>query len=248
MRNRCDTEERRGRRRRHPLLRFLVRIVSAVLVISLTILFLPDIARLVWTLLPDTAGTAKSVSLLLRHRFEESARLETAQITDEGVLKTSQSALFFGEVLSEEVRYTYKASFGVNLTRAQVSVSGRAVTISLPEVELLLDSLTPDQVSRNDFWNPLARRSFGDRVKAEQERCRARYLDDPGEMEKLRRSALQALEKTVSGWIGGNSGVYIVYVWQEDGNDLHRQDETDPGAGAGAGLFQPALPRLDASL
>ena len=221
MRNQHDVrdwppEERPGRRRRprrHPVLRWLLKIVSTALIISLTILFLPQLSRLLYRLLPDTTGSAASVSTLLRHRFEESARLETAQITDEGLLTTTQNALFFGQVLNEELRYTYQASFGVDLRQAEVSVSGRAVIVTLPGVELLLDSLTPERVSRENFWNPLASQGFGDRVKAEQERCRARYLQDPAEMEKLRESALKAMEKTVTEWLGPVEGVSIQYQW-----------------------------------
>ena len=94
--------DREHPQRRHPRklprpLRFLLRIVSTALIISLVLVFLPRLTRLAGRLWPDPARTER-VSELLSHELKDSARLETLTVDDRGVLTATVQAALIGEV------------------------------------------------------------------------------------------------------------------------------------------------------
>ena len=64
-------------------------------------MLLPYASRWASSILPDLGGAALNTSILLSHQMQESARLETATVEDEGVLNASTSAMFLGTVLTE---------------------------------------------------------------------------------------------------------------------------------------------------
>jgi hypothetical protein len=151
--------DREHPRRQHPRklprpVRFLLRIVSTALIISLVLVFLPRLTRLAGRLWPDPARTER-VSELLSHELKDSARLETLTVDDEGVLTATVQAALIGEVQRVTMDYDYHASVGVDLTKVRLSAEDGILTLYLPPFEILSDSLTPTHVDRQDFWYPL---------------------------------------------------------------------------------------------
>ncbi|MBR6028771.1 MAG: DUF4230 domain-containing protein [Clostridia bacterium] len=219
MRREDDWRYEEERPRRSPLKRFglwLLKLVTRALAIGLAVVMLPYLARFVASVTPDAASRAATVSAILSHKMAESARLETARITDEGVLSSSVNALFLGEVQNVVIYYTYEASFGIDLSKTQVEQAGTTVVVRLPEVELLLDSLTPTRTEITDFWLRLSERDRARLLQEEQQTCRGRYLDNAEEMAKLRQTAEEALRTTVGKWMGAAGNVTIVYRWGDE--------------------------------
>ena len=137
------------------LLQWLSRTVAAALSLVLAAVLLPYASKWASSLLPDLSGAALNTSILLSHQMQESARLETTVVEDEGVLNATTSAMLLGTVQSVTIQYVYRASLGIDLRKVEMRLQGSRITLLVPEVEILSDSLTPVQVVKDDFWYPL---------------------------------------------------------------------------------------------
>lgn len=195
------------------LLKWFSRIIASVLTLILVILALPYASRFLSSMLPDLSGAATNLSVTLSRHMQEAARLETSIVEDEGVLESSTNALFLGEVQKVTIRYTYRASIGIDLTKVQLSVSGNTITMELPALEVLSDSLTPEEIIRDDFWYPLTDERLQKLLSDEQTRCRAHYLAENAQSAAAWSNTVAAMENTIGQWIGlGRSGVSIEFI------------------------------------
>ena len=195
------------------LLKWLGRTVGSALTLVLVIVLLPHASRLMNSILPDLSGAAVTVSATLARNLQQSARLETAIAEEEGVLESGTEALFLGQVQKVTVRYTYRASLGIDLSKVQVKIAGNTITLLLPEMEVLSDSLTPEEISKDDFWYPLTEERLQTLLAQEQERCRAYYLEEYSHSDQAWADAIAVLESTVSQWIAlGNDRFTIEYA------------------------------------
>ena len=195
------------------LLRWLGRTLGAALTLVLVIVLLPHASRFASSVLPDLSDTAVTASATLARNLQQSARLETTLAEEEGVLESSTNALFLGQVQQITVHYTYRASLGIDLSKVQVKLSGNTITLLLPEMEVLSDSLTPEEIRKDDFWYPLTDERLQALLAQEQERCRAYYLEEYAHSDQAWADAIAVLESTVSQWITlGNDRFTIEYA------------------------------------
>lgn len=203
------------------LLKWLGRTVGSALTLVLVIVLLPHASRLMNSILPDLSGAAVTVSATLARNLQQSARLETAIAEEEGVLESGTEALFLGQVQKVTVRYTYRASLGIDLSKVQVKIAGNTITLLLPEMEVLSDSLTPEEISKDDFWYPLTEERLQTLLNQEQERCRAYYLEEHAHTNQAWADTVAALESTVSQWIAlGDNRLTIEYAPQTQAGDI----------------------------
>ena len=203
------------------LLKWLGRTVGSALTLVLVIVLLPHASRLMNSILPDLSGAAVTVSATLARNLQQSARLETTAAEEEGVLESATDALFLGQVQKVTVRYTYRASLGIDLRKVQVKVTGNTITLLLPDMEVLSDSLTPEEISKDDFWYPLTEERLQTLLNQEQERCRAYYLEEHAHTDQAWADTVAALEGTVSQWIAlGNDRITIEYAHQAQAGDI----------------------------
>ena len=94
-----------------------------------------------------------------------------------------------------------------------MKVTGNTITLLLPDMEVLSDSLTPEEISKDDFWYPLTEERLQVLLRQEQERCRAYYLEEHAQTEQAWADTVAALESTVSQWIAlGNDRITIEYA------------------------------------
>lgn len=189
---------------------WFVRTLGKAMVLILTIILLPYVSKLASAVLPDLSGAAMNTSILLSHKMENSARLETTVIEDEGILQSSTDAMFLGTVQSVTVQYQYKASVGIDLSKVQMKVRGKTITLLLPPLEILSDSLTPMHLEKNDFFYPLTeerrQKLLDDELLACRERCLAEYLASP----EAWTNTVAAMENTVGSWMASvSSGVTV---------------------------------------
>ncbi|MGN0747829.1 MAG: DUF4230 domain-containing protein, partial [Aristaeellaceae bacterium] len=169
----------------------------------------------------DLSGAAVTASTTLARNLQQSARLETTVAEEDGVLESATDALFLGQVQKVTVRYTYRASLGIDLSKVQVKLAGNRITLLLPDMEVLSDSLTPEEISKDDFWYPLTEKRLQKHLNQEQERCRAYYLEEYAHSDQAWADAVAALEGTVSQWIAlGNDKITIDYAPQTQAGDF----------------------------
>lgn len=192
------------------LLRYLARVAGTALTIVLIVVLLPYASRWASSILPDLGGAALNTSILLSHQMQESARLETATVEDEGVLNASTSAMFLGTVQNVSIQYVYRASLGIDLRKVEIKVEGSTVTLLLPEIEILSDSLTPVQTVKDDFWYPLTEERRQKLLQDELDKCRERCLTEYAASDEAWQSTVSALSDTVSAWVS-TGGVTIRY-------------------------------------
>lgn len=193
-------------------LRWLGRITATAVTVVLIVVLLPYASDLASAVLPDLSGAALNTSLLLSHKMENSSRLETSVIEDEGILNSTTNAMFIGQVQSVTMKYTYRASIGIDLSKVEMSVRGNTITLTLPQMEILADSITPDQVEKDDFWYPLTESRRQKILDDELALCRERCLSEYAASEKAWSNTVAAMENTVSGWLtAANSGVTVRY-------------------------------------
>ena len=198
-------------------LKWLGKVVGTALSLVLVIIMLPYATKWIGKLLPDGSRNAITVSAVLSRQMEASSRLETAKIEDEGVISSSVDALFIGQVQNVVIQYRYEASMGIDLKKVKMQILGNVLTLELPPVEVLADSLTPINVERNDFWFPLSEERRLKLLEDERLKCRAHYLEENQE----NRDAFDYSVAAMTEWLDqllketGRQGVEIVCVQQK---------------------------------
>ena len=191
--------------------------VGTALSLVLVIIMLPYATKWIGKLLPDGSRNAITVSAVLSRQMEASSRLETAKIEYEGVISSSVDALFIGQVQNVVIQYRYEASMGIDLKKVKMQILGNVLTLELPPVEVLADSLTPLNVERNDFWFPLSEERRLKLLEDERLKCRAHYLEENQE----NRDAFDYSVAAMTEWLDqllketGRQGVEIVCVQQK---------------------------------
>lgn len=192
--------------------RWLSKVLATALCIVAVVVLLPYASKLASAVLPDLSGAALNTSLLLSHKMENSARLETSIVEDEGILNSTTNAMFIGQVQSVTMKYLYRASIGIDLSKVQMNVRGNTITLTLPRPEILNDSITPQQVEKDDFWYPLTEERRQKLLDDETALCRERCLSEYAASADAWNNTVAAMESTVSSWLGiGRSGVTVRY-------------------------------------
>lgn len=197
--------------------RWIAKVFGGALTLVLFFAMLPHVSRIVARIMPDETGAAIKASAIIASRLEESARLETFKVEEEGVLNYDIQAAFIGSVGNISVRYTYAGSFGIDLKKVQMQLEGNAITFRLPAAEVLQDSLTAVESHREDFWYP----GFSDDDYAkllEDERCARREAQLTGEKgQQLADVSKRMFENTIAAWIQRIDGdVDIRFEWIEE--------------------------------
>lgn len=182
-------------------MRWLSRIIGSAITIVLVIVLFPHLSRLAAKFMPDESGSAIKASAILSEKLEHSSRLETFRVSADGVLNYDIQAAFIGTVATINARYRYDASFGIDLQKVMMQASGNEITFFLPEVEVLMDNLTPSEIYRDDFWYPgFSDQDYERLLETERLNCREKYLS--GEyQEQLWQASLDAFEQTIASWL-----------------------------------------------
>lgn len=183
------------------LLRWLAKIVGSAVAILLVIVLFPHMSRIAASLMPDESGAAIKASVILAASMENAARLETFTVKEDGVLNYDIQAALLGSVANVNVRYVYEASFGIDLKNVSMQPTGNEIVFLLPEIELLQDSLTPQEVYRDDFWYPGFSDSDYERLLADERQQRRNAYLNGEQQELLWAATVEAFEETISAWI-----------------------------------------------
>lgn len=197
--------------------KWLAKVLASAATIVLVVVALPYGSELAARYLPDLGHRAEIAAETLTRRFEESARLETVKIEEEGVLTSSTNALFLGTVQQVTVNYRYEVSLGIDLREVSVRQEGRALTLVLPAMEVLADSLTPLSINRRDFWYPLTDKQRRTMLENERLSCRERCLSEQRASEAAWEQTCRMLDATIAQWLDDAAGVSIRYERKNQG-------------------------------
>lgn len=192
--------------------RWLARTLGAALSILLVVVLLPYASRLARKVLPDLSDRAVNASVTLSQQMQQSARLETMLIHEEGVVTSSTDALFIGTVQQVSVHYTYQASIGIDLTKVELVPRENTLTLVLPAMEVLTDSITPLTIDRDDFWYPLTDEQLQQLLDEECLSCRNAYLNEYALSDEAWTQLCSTLDATLAQWLGATgNGLEILY-------------------------------------
>lgn len=180
--------------------RWLGRIVASALTLVLTLALLPYASRLIARIMPDESGATIRASAVISTRLKESSRLETQQVTQVGVMYHQIMAAFIGPVADVNVEYQYDASIGIDLSKVVMQRAGSTLVFYIPDVEVLNDSLTPIESTRNDWWYPfLSDKDYNRMLEEERVLRRDTYLSENRDL--LWEASVTAFEKTIGAWL-----------------------------------------------
>lgn len=194
-------------------LRWLAKIVGSAVTIVLVIVLFPHISRFASKLMPNEAGAAIKTSAILADKLESSARLETLRVEADGVLNYDIQAAFIGSVANINATYKYEASFGIDLRKVVLQTAGNEITFILPEPEVLQDSLTPNEIYRDDFWYPgFSDADYEKLMEDERLACRNAYLSGEN-AEQLWNATVSVFTDTISAWLK-NSNADLTFRYE----------------------------------
>ena len=191
-------------------LRWIAKIIGSAVTLVLVIVLFPYISDFTAKLLPDESGTAIKASAIIATRLKESARLETLRVEEEGVLNYDIQAAFVGSVANINIKYQYDGSFGIDLEKVEMVVSGDEITIRLPHPEVILDSLIPLETYRDDFWYPgFSDDDYANLLEKERMERRNAYLSGDKAID-LQKTTVETFEKTIAKWLKDINGSLIL--------------------------------------
>lgn len=181
--------------------RWLVRVISTAVILALVFVLLPYASKFIARLMPDESGAAIKASAILAEKLENSARLETLRVEEEGVLNYEVKPAFLPTVAQISAKYIYEASFGVDLKKVGLQVTGQQITFVIPPHELIQDNLTPTEIYRDDYWYPWIQDDKYEQI-FEEERISRREVYLSGEKQEiLWQATVEAFEKTIAPWM-----------------------------------------------
>lgn len=200
------------------ILKWLSGVLASAAVLLLVIVLTPYAAGFADVLLPDFSGSQISNAAILSQHLEESSRLETMQVTSEGVISSNINALIIGTVSTVNISYEYTGSYGIDLSKVQLQVRGSKLTFILPEPEVISDNITVLEIYRDGMLDRAVRLDDEDvQELLEKEREKNREQNLTGEnAQALRISAEKALRDTVGVWLSQtNSRLEYSFQWAE---------------------------------
>ncbi len=194
------------------ILGWLARIVAGAITIVLVIVLLPHFSRLAAQLLPDVSGSAIKTSAVLASKLQNSARLETMTVCEEGVIDERITILGNTEIGSISVKYQYNASFGIDLQKVTMQVTGDTITFLMPEPELLQDSLTPLETYRDDFWVVNLDDNAVQKLINDERAARTNTYLMGENADALWQTTIRMFEETIGSWMkNAGNGVTLRY-------------------------------------
>lgn len=188
------------------IFRWFVKVVTSAIILVLVFTMLPYAVKIAAKLMPDESGAAIKASAVIAAKLENSARLETLRVEEEGVLNYGVKPAFLPTVAEITAKYKYEASFGVDLSKVTIQLAGNHMTFVLPPFELIQDSITPTEIYRDDYWYPWIKDEKYEKL-FEDERVARRSSYLSGEKQSaLWDATVEAFEKTIAPWMQELSG------------------------------------------
>ena len=181
------------------ILRWIAGVIGTIIALAATIVLLPYAGDIVNKIMPDVTSAAERTAGVISSKLSESARLESITVTESGTVNhdLSLAGISVGGVTFD---YDYTASFGIDLKRVQMVVSGSKIVFMLPQPELILDDLVPRNISRKDTLVIISDDDYEALLERERLACRARYLSGDRQQE-LWDATVRVMQSTIEVWL-----------------------------------------------
>lgn len=181
------------------ILRWIAGVIGTIIALAATIVLLPYAGDIVNKVMPDVTSAAERTAGVISSKLSESARLESITVSESGTVNhdLSLAGISVGGVTFD---YDYTASFGIDLKRVQMVVSGNKIVFMLPQPELILDDLVPRNISRKDTLVIISDDDYEALIERERLACRARYLSGDRQQE-LWDATVRVMQSTVEVWL-----------------------------------------------
>lgn len=181
------------------ILRWIAGVIGTIIALAATIVLLPYAGDIVNKVMPDVTSAAERTAGVISSKLSESARLESITVSESGTVNhdLSLAGISVGGVTFD---YDYTASFGIDLKRVQMVVSGSKIVFMLPQPELILDDLVPRNISRKDTLVIISDDDYEALIERERLACRARYLSGDRQQE-LWDATVRVMQSTVEVWL-----------------------------------------------
>ena len=183
------------------ILKFFLGILSAALIATLVIAFLPHISGAVSDILVN--GKYVRTASILNEEMKKAGELTTLKFTQDGIMEVTVNAKFVGAVAKSEVPFYYEIGLGIDLAQINLEANDYGITAYVPTPRMLYDKfqVTGDPkavislvgISNKDY------QKASDQQAAE---CRASYLNHPSYLDDAWNAACEQLSDLFNTWIG----------------------------------------------
>lgn len=182
-------------------LRWILKVFTCALTLVLVFVMLPYAVKLAGRLMPDESGAAIKASAIIASKLENSSRLETLRVEEEGVLDYSVKPAFLPTVAEITAKYRYEASFGVDLSKVTIELADDHLTFILPPFELIQDSITPTEIYRDDYWYPWIKDEKYEKLFEDERKTRREVYLSGEQSAALWEATTASFEKTIISWM-----------------------------------------------
>ncbi len=179
--------------------KWLLKPVSAALIICLIIVILPQLSSLVNALMPtsDPIVTSK----LIKSKMEEVGKLTVAEYTDSHILDARKSAIFF-DAQKVSFPYDYKVALGIDLKQVSVVFNHSQMLFQLPKVTVLYDEIVvTGEIEKWDLFYKFTEKDYQKLLEDEKQKCRQAYLDNQELLERTFNQTVDAMKNLFSAWL-----------------------------------------------
>lgn len=181
--------------------KWLLRVITLALVLTLAAAFYPTVSGFLRSLLShmDYSSATTRVS----HEMRQVGKLTTLEYTDDAVMTNTTNAALIGTVQTVTVPYRYEISLGVDLKQAAVTSDDAGLIIYLPDAELVLDRLSvTGEAKIDDFWNLMTEQRYQEMLDEHALSCRKAYMSDQTVLADAWDGACKALDGLLGKWLG----------------------------------------------
>ena len=180
--------------------KWLLGVITKVIVIILVVLLLPQFGRL-FSLLPDITGEIDMQSSILEQKLESSKRLEVTKVEEEGVFNAKTNVIILGTVGSTTIRYRYTASLGIDLSKVIMTSDSDRIVFLLPAPEVLNDGIEAVEVNKHDFFSKAIDKSVESLLSEQKQKCRNQYLNEKEHTDQTWNDIVKAFDETLCQWL-----------------------------------------------
>ncbi len=155
----------------------------------------------------NISGKTQINSVALKQKLASSERLETVRIEEEGTISAGTSVIILGEIGRTTMEYFYKTILGLDLSKVDFHISGNQIIFTLPDLEILNDSIEKGRETRNNFISFRVDKDSEELLKEKQQELNYYFLTNPEKLAEEWEKTEKAFTESVGKWVqeaGGN--------------------------------------------
>ena len=183
------------------ILKFFLGILSAALIATLVIAFLPHISGAVSDILIN--GKYERTVSILNEEMKKAGELTTVKYTQDGIIDVTINAKFVGAVAKAEIPFRYEIGLGITLSEIEIEATETGITAYVPKAKRLYDNLeeTGDPKVSISLVS-ISTKDYQTAKDAQKAECRASYLNHASYLEDAWNAGCEQLAELFKSWTG----------------------------------------------